>query len=239
MKYQNGALCGDEPYQIAKKTAKNIVVITCKDRLQACNTAINNYGCEVIIMDDGFSNRKVKKDKTIIVMDSVMKFGNSHLLPYGPLREPVSEIKRANEIYIVNKEGKDIKAIIDELKPYNKKMYECKMLPNRFYNMQTLADIKPNTKEKENAVAFCAIGQPVQFYNYLNNFYNIFPVTFEDHHKYSNKDINYLKKTADANGTNILITTQKDESKIKELIHNSISYSFNVLELSNLIEEIN
>ena len=96
-------LCSDEAYQLAKKTPDNVAVIICKDRLKAANYAIYKYNSEVIILDDGFSNRKIKKDKTFIVIDSKMRLGSNRLLPLGPLREPVCEIKRADEIIIVNK----------------------------------------------------------------------------------------------------------------------------------------
>ena len=42
--------------------------------------AIIKYGIDVAILDDGFSNRKIKKDKTILAIDSKMRFGNNHLL---------------------------------------------------------------------------------------------------------------------------------------------------------------
>ena len=102
LKFENGLLCGDEPFQTAKKVSNNVVVITCSNRKKAAEFAIVKYGIDTIILDDGFSNRKIKKDKTIIVIDSKMRFGNNHLLPCGPLREPISEIKRANEIIIVD-----------------------------------------------------------------------------------------------------------------------------------------
>ena len=90
IKYLDGSLCGDEPLQIAKKVDKNVVVITCSNRKKAIDLAIIKYGIDTVILDDGFSNRKIKKDKTYLAIDSKMRFGNNHLLPYGPLREPIS-----------------------------------------------------------------------------------------------------------------------------------------------------
>ena len=107
IKFKDGSICGDEPFQLAKKVGDNVVVITSKDRIKACELAIVKYGAEVVILDDGFSNRAIKKDKIILVVDSKMRFGNNHLLPLGPLREPIKEIKRADEIILVNKGDED------------------------------------------------------------------------------------------------------------------------------------
>ncbi len=237
LKFQDGTLCGDEPYQTAKKVGKNIVVITCANRKKASELAIIKYGIDIIILDDGFSNRKLKKDKTIIVIDSKMRFGNNHLLPYGPLREPIEEIKRAQEIILVDKGDKNIAdAILWAKEKFNLPLKLSKMTPSRIYNMHSGANVKLN---KESAIAFCAIGQPEQFFNFAREFYEITPIVFEDHHKYTKADIKELIKTAKENNAKTFITTQKDETKLLELTKDISDYSFNVLELKTTLEEIN
>ncbi len=238
IKFQNGTICGDEPFETAKKVGNNTVVIICKDRYKACKTAIEKYNSEIIIMDDGFSNRKVKKDKTILVFDSKMKFGNGHMLPFGPLREDREEVKRCDEIYIVNKDDVDIGASINEFKTYSKKMYVCEMKPKRIYNSLTNAEVKINNEEKSKVVAFCAIGQPVQFYNFLKSYYEVITYSFSDHHKYTKNDIEHLIKLANKNNTSTFVTTQKDETKIKKYIADYTGYSFNILELESIIKEV-
>ena len=59
--FQDGRLCGDEVYQLAKNTPDKTTVIICSDRYKAANYAIKKYGIKTIILDDGFSNRKLKK----------------------------------------------------------------------------------------------------------------------------------------------------------------------------------
>lgn len=292
LKFSNGLLCGDEPYQTAKKTLNKVVVIICSDRVKAAEFAIKNYGIKKIFLDDGFSNRKLKKDKTILVVDSKMRFGNAHLLPYGPLREPVEEIKRADEIIVVNKGDKDFS--IEDFKKYNLPIKVCSMKPNRIYNAITKAEIKSSIassgdlrtgwlsstysdlkvngsietnggltdeESKTNdgyvgkdlkvnesietntaielsypaAVAFCAIGQPDQFFQFAREFYDLKEtIAYPDHHKYTKKDIEKLIKIASK--TRVFITTQKDETKLLDLIKDIKGYSFNVLELKTVID---
>lgn len=229
LKFKDGTTCGDEPFQCAKKVVENVVVIVCANRKKAADYAIEKFGIETIILDDGFSNRKIKKDKTILVLDSKMRFGNNHLLPFGPLREPINQIKRANEIIVVNKGDKNIsEAIKWANNNFNLPVSVSQMTPKRIYNMHTGANVNVC---RQKAIAFCAIGQPEQFFDFASNFYEIIPVIFEDHHKYTKNDIKNMIKIANQNDTNIFITTQKDETKLFSLTNEIKDYSFNVLEL--------
>jgi tetraacyldisaccharide 4'-kinase len=198
-------------------------------------------------MDDGFSNRKIKKNKTIIVIDSKMRFGNEHLLPMGPLREPVEQIKRADEIILTDKGDEKIDEAILWAKDFKKPLKICTMKPKRIYNIKTKADVifnKPlNTNIDENykpkAIAFCAIGQPNQFFDFAKEYYDIVEtMSFQDHHKYTLSDIKRLTLLADVNNVNIFITTQKDETKLTSLVSAQTGYSFNVLELVEELKEI-
>ena len=165
-----------------------------------------------------------------------MRFGNNHLLPKGPLREPVERINDASKIIIVNKGNEDIDSAVDYFSKFNKPISICKMKPKRIYNLTTKADVK--IKEKQDIIAFCAIGQSEQFYGFVKKYYNLVKtVSFEDHHKYTKTDIKDLIKLAKKLNISCFITTQKDETKLKELICGIQGFNFNVLELENVIEE--
>lgn len=233
LKFPDGRLCGDEPFQIARAVRDNVAVIICTDRAAAADFAYQNYGIKKVILDDGFSNRKIKKDKTIVAIDSKMRFGNGHLLPLGPLREPVEEIKRASEIILVDKADENLEEAINWVKGFNKPIKICSMKPKKIYNLQTGATVL-NPKR---AVAFCAIGQPEQFFKFAREFYDLAETkAFSDHYKYTKKDIKELIKIAANAGVNTFITTQKDEAKLKTIIKDIKDYSFNVLELKTVIE---
>ena len=100
--FYNADFSGDEPYLLASNT-DNTVVLTSKNRVDAAQKAINEYQSEVLILDDGFQHIKLTRDLNIMLVDGVLKFGNKKILPQGPLREPLSEIKRADIILVMNK----------------------------------------------------------------------------------------------------------------------------------------
>lgn len=237
IKFENGLICGDEPYQLAKNSSKNTVIIICSNRKKSAQLAVEKYGCEIIIMDDGFSNRKLKKDKTILVLDSKMQFGNKHLLPFGPLREPIKEIKRINEVVFVDKGNENLENNLLELKEMFKNYPQkiCSMEPDYIYNLETKAKVKNFNK----AIAFCAIGSSEQFFNFAKKFYQLEDkISFDDHHKYTKNDILKLVKLAQEKGVTSFITTQKDETKLKEFVEYFNGYSFNVLKLKVTLKDI-
>lgn len=234
--FNDGSCCGDEIYQLAVNTPDNVTIIIGANRKASAQCAIVKHNCNIILMDDGFSNRKLYKDKTILLIDSKMRFGNGCLLPKGPLREPISQIKRADEIILVDKNDDEINSATDWVKQFKKPYKICKMRPSKIYNLETKALVS----NYQTAIAFCAIGQPSQFYNFAKEFYELKAcVSYPDHHIYTNEDIKNLIQIAKKYKTATLITTQKDEAKLKSLLNKSNiaqGYCFNVLELCATIE---
>ena len=90
---------GDEPALIARKVPRAIV-IKCADRVLAAKTAIDEHGCDTLIMDDGFQHVRLERDENIVLIDAANPFGNGHLLPRGILREPLHALKRATHFIL-------------------------------------------------------------------------------------------------------------------------------------------
>ncbi len=72
-------MSGDEPYWLAYNAQKT-AVLTCKNRIEAAKTAIDKYGAQVLILDDGYQYIKLQRDLNIMLIDGNLKFGNGKLL---------------------------------------------------------------------------------------------------------------------------------------------------------------
>ena len=96
---------GDEPYMLASNL-KDVIVLVDKDRVKAGRYAIEKFGCDTLLLDDGFQYWKLAgRRRDIVLIDCQQPFGNKHLLPRGTLREPASHLARADTIFITKSDG--------------------------------------------------------------------------------------------------------------------------------------
>ena len=86
---------GDEPYLLSK-TLAGIPIIVGKNRIKSGKYAIDRFGTEVLVLDDGFQYWPLKKDLDIVTVDCLNPYGNGYLIPRGSLREPISHLSRAD-----------------------------------------------------------------------------------------------------------------------------------------------
>ena len=70
------------------------------DRVEAARVAVDELEAQVILMDDGFQHRRLKRDVDLVVVDATCPFGFGNVLPRGLLREPLSEFRRADLVLI-------------------------------------------------------------------------------------------------------------------------------------------
>lgn len=205
----NADLAGDEPFWLSQN-AKGACIITCKSRYRGAKFAIDKFGATKIILDDGFQHRKLYRDLDIVLVDSEMGFGNENLLPAGPLREGFEAFCRIDKLVVVSKSIDHLRAE-KYAKVMNKKLKKetvvCYTEPDYAYNVF-------NPEERlsfdEKVLAFSAIGQPQQFYKFLKDYDVIKTIDFDDHHNYTQIDIEKLSKF----GIKNFVTTEKDSTKL-------------------------
>src|SRR5204862_3746643 len=98
-------MAGDEPYMLASNL-KDVVVLVDKDRVKSGRYAIERFGCDTLLLDDGFQYWKLAgRRRDIVLIDCQAPFGNEYLLPRGTLREPGSHLARASTIFITKSDG--------------------------------------------------------------------------------------------------------------------------------------
>ncbi len=90
------AKVGDEPALIRQS---GFPVAIGRERPEAAQLLID-AGCDLILADDGLQHPRLGRDVDICVIDGERRFGNGHLLPAGPLREPASRLARVDFIVV-------------------------------------------------------------------------------------------------------------------------------------------
>ena len=202
--YFDAVDAGGEPYWLAENTP-GCYVFTCRNRYMASMHAVEKFGVEVIILDDGFQHRKLHRDLDVVLMDSVKGFGNECLLPAGPLREGSEALERIDKFVVVSKNtNHEVAQKVARIMQKRLKLPTsiCYTEPDYVYDIKT----GQRLMEGLTVTAMCAIGQPQQFYDFLKDYQVVKTVTFDDHHQYSAGDI------VDISGS--IITTEKDAVKL-------------------------
>ena len=179
----------------------------------------------VAILDDGLQDKMLNYTISIACFNSSDGIGNNFLIPSGPLRENISEIKNYDAIFL-NGENNN-KKIYQYLKKINKniKIFEAKYIPT---NLKTL-------NRNSSFLSFCGLGNPAEFERTLKKYkFKIKEkIIFPDHYNYSDMDILNIKKLAKKENLNI-ITTEKDYLRLNKKNRKKIKFLKTDLNIKNL-----
>ena len=186
-------------------------VISEKSRIKSLKS-LDNSNYEVALLDDGFQDTKFLKDLSIVCFNENNWIGNGNIIPSGPLRESLDALKYADCIMI---KGKKDQKKERQLLNYNKKL--------QFFYFDYNIEIDNSIREKK-FITFSGIGNPESFFELLTrkNLNVIKKISFPDHHKFTNNDLDKIINFANENNA-IILTTEKDyerlEHKYKSLIY--------------------
>ena len=182
---------------ISEKNRENIIDIGIKKNL------------DYLIFDDGLQDKKISYGLEIVCFDNENWVGNGNLIPSGPLREKLSSLAKYDAVFLRVTEKNDgiTKNIIHSIK-------DIKSNIKIFKTSFKITNLNQFDLSK-NYLAFSGIGNPNNFKKTLinNNFNVINEIIFPDHHKYSNNDIEKIKRYARKINAEV-ITTEKDYVKI-------------------------
>lgn len=97
-------ISGDEPWLIAN-SLNDVPVVCSPSRYLAGMNAKSRFDTNFFILDDGFQHIGLERDLDIVLADAESPFGNTHMLPWGPLREPLSGLRRADIMVFTRAKG--------------------------------------------------------------------------------------------------------------------------------------
>ena len=210
---------GDEPFLIAK-SVDGIPVLTGPKRTLSGNTAIESFGADILILDDAFQHRSIFRDMDIVILNREKPFGNGYLLPRGPLREPPDVLKRAH--LLIWRDN-----VLDGRFP---KFYEqgigtffpvlsCYLKPEAIIQNNTGTHLPLEYIRGKNICAFVGIGSPENFRETIESMGGLLVdfISFPDHYPYTPEDIADIQRRASASGAELIMTTEKDATRLADL----------------------
>jgi tetraacyldisaccharide 4'-kinase len=209
---------GDEPLLLARRL-RGVVVVVGADRLLAARWAVAQTGADLVLLDDGFQQRRLVKDIEVVCLDARSPWGHGGLFPRGTLREPTGALGRAHLVVLTHAgAGRNLPALISEVRgltggaPSLAADYE----PDGLEDVRTGASHPTAALRGRAVLAFAGIAVPEGLVDTLTaagaQVRDL--VAFPDHHAYRDRDLAMLVGHAQAAGVDLLVTTQKDAVRL-------------------------
>lgn len=174
------SLVGDEALLLAEVAPTWIG----PDRAASARAAVA-AGAQALVLDDGLQNPTLAKDLSLLVVDGGSGFGNGHVLPAGPLREPVAAgAARCQAAVLI---GTDETGATAQLPP------GLPVLRARLQQGPEVADLVGQP-----VLAFAGIARPEKFFDGLwqAGVTVVAHRSFPDHHPYTAREIQDVLDTA-------------------------------------------
>ncbi len=210
-------IAGDEPYMLARNLP-GVVVLVDKDRVKSGTYAIKHFGCDTLVLDDGFQYLPLKGRLNLLLVDKSNPFGNRHLLPRGILREPVRHLKRASYVFLTKSDGRpdpELEALIQKHNP-GVDVIECAHKPQYLKEVNGEGRLSLDELLEKRIGAFSGIAVPESFEGFLRDFGAnlLYTKRFLDHHRFEREELDLIFEEATAAQLDFIVTTEKDAVRI-------------------------
>ena len=227
-------LAGDEPYMLASNL-KDVVVLVDKDRVKSGRYAIEKFGCDTLLLDDGFQYWDLRgRRHDVVLIDRQQPFGNEHLLPRGTLREPPSHLARAHTIFITKSDGKtaELRERIASLNS-TAAVIECIHQPLYFEDVFTGERKGLELLIGKKVASLSGIAQPESFEQSLvkRGGELVYSKRFADHHRFTQQEILNAINRAKKRQAEIIVTTQKDAVRFPKIDRRDVPFYFMRVEI--------
>ncbi|MBX3732522.1 MAG: tetraacyldisaccharide 4'-kinase [Verrucomicrobiae bacterium] len=232
---------GDEPYMLASNL-RDVVVLVDKDRVKSGRYAVEHFGCDTLLLDDGFQYWRLAGRRTdVVLVDAQQPFGNGHLLPRGTLREPPSHIARAKVIFLTKVDRStpeaaqsmnDLRARLRHHNP-RAEMVECVHHPLYFQDVFTGERHGLGLVQDCKVASLSGIAQPESFEGKLSELGAriVLARRFADHHRFSQQEVLDAINRAKKRGAGMLVTTQKDAVRFPKIDRRDLPIYFMRVEI--------
>ena len=215
----DAATGGDEPYMLAANLP-GVCVLVDRNRVKSGRYAISHFGCDTLILDDGFQYQRLRHSHEVVLVDSTNPIGNGHMLPRGILREPAKHLARADVVFITKCSGdqSDIRRLVQRYNP-RAEIIECRHAPRLLKDVWSREELPLDWLKGKTLTTLSGIAVPQGFEDSLRKLGArvIWCERYADHHRYDASEIIFaLNKTADLHA-DALITTEKDAVRFPRL----------------------
>lgn len=208
---------GDEPYMLSYLIPEAIIIVN-NNRVQAARDAVSRYQADVVIMDDGFQHRKLKRDEDLVIIPLQDILEKEMILPAGRLRESWTALRRATKIVVTGSKKEMSDTNTEEIHKFIRKYSAAPVItairgnPAEIINPVVSEMIDISSKSDFKVFGLAGIGRPEQFKVALQeigcNVVGFF--SYKDHFSYPLKEQKKIIEDFEASDADCIVMTAKD-----------------------------
>lgn len=209
---------GDEPL-VHEALNPGIPVMVDADRVRGARAAFD-AGADCVVLDDAFQHRRVSRTADWVLVAAEHFDRTTHLLPAGPLREPMHAVARADVVVVTRKIAPALRAagVADQLEStWRVPTAVMHLAPN------AVVDARDGTRRELSAlrdatvVTVAGVGAPEAFFTQLRELgtRDARAVAFGDHHAFTAGDVHRILREAPR--ADAVVCTLKDAVKLAPL----------------------
>ena len=213
---------GDEPLLIALRLP-SVPVLAGADRSAVGRRAVEEFGADALIMDDGFQHLRLFRNVNILCLDTtevtaLFERGGAALLPAGRLREPLSALWRADIVLLTRAEGLAPSKIVSIRRKVEDCLLDVPVVPVfgalSLWERAGGEEVLVSSLKGRPVLAVSGLARPESFEAGLRRLgMKVKPLRFSDHHLFTPDERERIISSAKADGRRIVVT-EKDAVRL-------------------------
>jgi len=219
-------ISGDEPQLLARRLP-GIPVLCSTKRALAAEAAVEQFRCEVVILDDGFQHRFIARNLDIVMLDAQKPFGNGSLFPRGTLRERTKALTRAQALVLSRFDGgaqaeQTHKNIVNQWP--ERTVVTATHRATRLFGATTQREHALGSVNNKRLAAFAGIGRPDEFFRTVHDLGAdlVHTTALPDHHPLTIELLASLVEEASEQVPELWLTTEKDWVRLPDDLPDSM-----------------
>uniref|UniRef100_A0A0E0LG26 tetraacyldisaccharide 4'-kinase n=1 Tax=Oryza punctata TaxID=4537 RepID=A0A0E0LG26_ORYPU len=224
---------GDESRMLRRRLSDTSAKIGVgPNRAAVATSMLNKYAqIGVAILDDGMQHLSLLRDVDIVMINALTPWGNKHLIPRGPMREPLSALTRPHLLVIHHANlvsQPQLKTILSTLHDNGATcpVFFSKLVPSHIFQVnQPMQRLPLHVLHGIIVLCVSAIGCPDAFIHSVQQIgpLKIERLDFSDHHSFSAHDLQLiqdaLKKLVYQHKNNaVVLVTEKDYDRDPDVL---------------------
>ncbi|XP_052161112.1 probable tetraacyldisaccharide 4'-kinase, mitochondrial [Oryza glaberrima] len=225
---------GDESRMLRRRLSDTSAKIGVgPNRAAVATSMLRKYGAQigVAILDDGMQHLSLLRDVDIVMINALNPWGNKHLIPRGPMREPLTALTRAHILLIHHANlvsQPQLKTILSTVHDNGATcpVFFSKLVPSHIFQVnQPMHRLPLHVLHGIIMLCVSAIGCPDAFIHSVQEIgpLKIERLDFSDHHSFSSHDLQLiqdtLKKLVYQHKNNaVVLVTEKDYDRDPDVL---------------------